>query len=159
MGGLTPTRRAAVERTRRAMPRAAEALRLRVEGRTFAEIGRALDLSPAGALFAYRRGLRHSVAEPPEELRRLWHERYEAAYAALAAALAAGDLLAIDRALKISKAERELWGLDAPKRSEFSGHGGDPMEFTLRFDRGEPDGAPGPFRVARRDGEGDEHDD
>jgi len=95
-----------------------QALELRLGGYTFDVI--AAQLGYASRSSAYRavgRGLqriRAQADETAETLRALEDARYDRMLRAIDDKVQQGDPGAIDRALRISKARRELWGLDAP---------------------------------------------
>jgi len=62
-----------------------------------------------------------------EEVRRLEIQRLDAMLLGLWPKARAGHEGAVDRVLKISQRRAELLGLDAPKRQEMSGPGGNPL--------------------------------
>ncbi len=101
-----------------AQAKEAQALDLRLAGYTFDAI--AAQLGYASRSSAYRavsRGLQHirgQADQTADQLRQLEDARYDRMLRAIDDKVQQGDVAAIDRALRISKARRELWGLDAP---------------------------------------------
>ena len=98
-----------------AAQRQTEALRLRQQGKTFAEIAQALGYSdPSGARNAVMAALREATTEPNNEMRALELTRLDALHAALWPLALAGELGATDRILKIMERRAKIMGLDAP---------------------------------------------
>jgi chemotaxis protein histidine kinase CheA len=97
-----------------------QALDLRLAGHTFDGIAQQLGYaSRSSAYRAVERALqriRVQADQTAETLRALEDARYDRLLRAIEAQVQQGNLAAIDRALRISKARRELWGLDAPTR-------------------------------------------
>jgi hypothetical protein len=97
-----------------------QALDRRLAGHTFDEIAQQLGYaSRSSAYRAVERALqriRIQADQTAETLRALENARYDRLLRAIDAQVQQGDLAAIDRALRISKARRELWGLDVPTR-------------------------------------------
>jgi hypothetical protein len=95
-----------------------QALELRQAGHTFDAI--AAQLGYASRSTAYRavsralQRIRAQADQTAEQLRQLEDARYDRMLRAIDDKVQQGDVAAIDRALRISKARRELWGLDAP---------------------------------------------
>jgi hypothetical protein len=95
-----------------------QALELRLAGHTYDAI--ALQLGYASRSSAYRavgrafQRIRREADQTAETLRALEDARYDRMLRAIDAKVQQGDLAAMDRALRISKARRELWGLDVP---------------------------------------------
>jgi hypothetical protein len=94
------------------------ALDLRLAGHTYEVI--AVRLGYASRSSAYRavgrpfHRIRAHTDQTADQLRQLEDARYDRMLRADDDKIQRGDLAAIDRALRISKARRELWGLDAP---------------------------------------------
>ncbi len=89
------------------------ALKLRQTGMEYDEIARQLGYkSPSAAWAAVKSALKKTLQEPADELRRIEDQRLNDAQLSIWAAVKRGNLQAIDRYLRISKARRELWGLD-----------------------------------------------
>jgi hypothetical protein len=96
------------------------ALDLRLAGHTFdviaAQVGYASRSSAYRAVERAFQRIRAHTDQTAEQLRQLEDARYDRMLRAIDDQVQRGDLAAIDRALRISKARRELWGLDAPTR-------------------------------------------
>ena len=102
-----------------AAEREGQALELRKAGKTFAEIGADLGITKEGARQAVYRALgdlAESNLEAAAALRALESERLDKLLAAVWPAATAGDLDAVDRALKIAARRARLCGLDAPTK-------------------------------------------
>jgi hypothetical protein len=111
-------------RKAQAVIRQAEALKLRLIGAGYAEIAQQRGYaSPEGAWKAVRAGLKRTLQEPADQVRRLEVDRLDSLLAAVWQKAIAGDGEAIDRALRIMKRRAELLGLDAPKNLKME-HGG-----------------------------------
>jgi hypothetical protein len=97
-----------------------QALDLRLAGHTFdviaAQIGYATRSSAYRAVSRALQRIRAHTDQTAEQLRQLEDARYDRMLRAIDDKVQQGDPGAIDRALRISKARRELWGLDAPTR-------------------------------------------
>jgi hypothetical protein len=97
-----------------------QALDRRLAGHTFDAIAQQLGYaSRSSAYRAVERALqriRVQADQTAETLRALEDARYDRLLRAIEAQVQQGDLAAVDRALRISKARRELWGLDVPTR-------------------------------------------
>lgn len=97
--------------------REAQVLELRKAGMSFNQIARAMDppyVDHTGPLKAYHRAMRKMLEEPAKELRELESARLESLWATWYPKAIAGNGPALDRCLRISKARRELLGLDVP---------------------------------------------
>lgn len=70
--------------------------------------------SASGAQSAIASALRRTLKEPADALRMIEVRRYDKMLSAIWERVIAGDLSAIDRAIKISARRCELLGLDAP---------------------------------------------
>lgn len=100
---------AAVERQRKA-------LELRKGGHTYQDIADKLDYGgPSGAYTAIRAALKALVKEPAEEVLALELARLDVMLAGLWIDARKGNVLKIDRVLKIMSRRADLLGLDAPK--------------------------------------------
>lgn len=140
----SPRRIAAKERAKRA-------LELRQAGATYEEIAEALGYEDrSGPYRAVKNALEELPREAAVELRRLEAMRLDRLQRAIwVRALGSGgdvpvppDLRAVDRVLEIQKRRANLFGLDAPKRTEVTGAEGGPIEIedakavlTDRLDR------------------------
>src|SRR5262245_55800354 len=98
-------------------------MELRKGGLPYHEIARRLGYGGAsGAYQAVMRGLRSTLKEPAEDLRKLEVERLNQLFAVYYTRGLQGDLKAAELALRISARRARLEGLDAPQRYQ---HGGD----------------------------------
>lgn len=95
-----------------AAERAARALELRREGRPFDEIGAELGVSAQAAHQMVSRALKALTQAPARELAALEIDRLDALTAAVMPAAMAGDLSAVDRAIRIAERRARLCGLD-----------------------------------------------
>ncbi len=92
-----------------------QALQMRKSGETYADIATELGYKGAsGAHAAVRTALKKTLQEPAEELRMLERERLDAMLQALWPKVEAGDVKAIEAALKVEERRAKLLGLDAP---------------------------------------------
>jgi len=111
----------------KAAQREFEAIQLRLAGATFAQIAEKVGYrGPSGAQSAVRRGLkriRGKAEEIAEVLRGVEDSRYDRMLRAIDSQVRTGHLGAIDRALRVSKARRDLWGLDAPAKTDITSGG------------------------------------
>lgn len=102
-----------------AAERRAQAVELRMEGRTFDRIGAELGISRQRAyqLVSGALGkLQRETLDRVEEALALELERLDALQLAIYEKATAGDLRAIDRMLKIMERRAKLLGLDAPQK-------------------------------------------
>ena len=91
----------------------------------------------SGAWRAVKAALKKTLQEPADELRTLELARLDDMLKAIAPHVAAGNLTAIDRALKIQERRSRLLGLDAPSKTDLT-TGGEPITKEVdneRFDR------------------------
>lgn len=103
--------------TAAARAKAAKALELRMEGRTFEAIAEEVGYAgKQGAYEAVRRSLLEVVREPAEELIRLDLERLDALWGIQYLNAQAGDVQAMAACMKIMERRAKLLGLDAPTR-------------------------------------------
>jgi predicted XRE-type DNA-binding protein len=97
------------------------AVKLRLQGMTFTEIGEAMEIDRSSA-YRLVKGELDRLNEQSQELtfyhRELELQRLDAALNAIWPQIEAGDLLAIDRLIKISQQRSKLLGLDAPEKIE-----------------------------------------
>jgi hypothetical protein len=98
------------------------ALELRLAGHTYdaiaAQVGYASRSSAYRAVARAFHRIRAHTDQTAEQLRELEDGRLDRLLRAIDDKVQQGDLAAIDRALRISHARRELWGLDAPVQIE-----------------------------------------
>lgn len=92
-------------------------MRLRVQGKTYREIGLLEGVSPNTVHEAVTRRLRETLAEPAAELRTLEVERVEGLYAATLPKVQKGDSFAIQTAVRVLESKRKLLGIDAPTKT------------------------------------------
>lgn len=110
--------------------RESKALQLRLEGHAYAVIGEKLGITAQAAQKQVSRLLDELAIETRKDtraLRKLELARLDAMTKALWPKVKKGDPRAIDRALKIMIRRSNFVGLDAPKRREFTGAGGEPL--------------------------------
>lgn len=107
------------------------AVALRKAHATYRQIGTELGISHVSAYRAVKRALAEiesETAESAAELKRLELERLDAMGLAIWERVRAGEVEAIDRALKVSAARRSLLGLDAPSKTAFTEPDGRPLD-------------------------------
>lgn len=103
--------------TAAARVKAAKALELRMEGKTFEAIAEEVGYAgKQGAYDAVRRSLREIVREPAEELIRLDLERLDAMWGIHYLNAQAGDPQALASCMRIMERRAKLLGLDAPTK-------------------------------------------
>lgn len=101
-----------------------QALTLRKAGVSYQSIADALGYKTAGgAWVAVKAGLKKTLQEPADELRTLELARLDDMLKAIASNVQAGNLTAIDRALKIQDRRAKLLGLDMPAKVELNNTG------------------------------------
>jgi hypothetical protein len=104
-----------------AVDRQRQALKLRMEGRTFDEIAKALKYGgPSGAYKAVITGLQKTLQGPASGLRALEAERLDALLASLWRRAGRPALGAVDRCLSIMERRAKLLGLDAPMKVDIT---------------------------------------
>lgn len=114
--------------TAAAKVKAAKALELRMEGRTFEAIAQELGYAgKQGAYDAVKRSLDAITREPAEELIKLDLERLDALWGIQYLNAQAGDVQAMAACMKIMERRAKLLGLDAPEKRELSGPNGAPI--------------------------------
>ena len=104
-----------------ATERQGAALELRLKGMSYRQIAEQLQIQVGTAHELVNTYLLNAVTEPGEELRTLEVERLDVMLKAIWADVEAGDVKAIDAALKISDRRAKLLGIDAPTKIEHSG--------------------------------------
>jgi len=110
----------------KAREREKEALRLRLAGKTYAEIGEALGVTEQGAhkiIMRVLKRLNEKIVEDGMAVRRIEVERLDALLRVVWPKAQDGDLAAVDRILRISKRRSELLGLDAPMAVDLTSGG------------------------------------
>ena len=96
-----------------------QAIELRKAGAGFEEIARQLGYKDAsGAYRAVKTALRKTIQQPADELRALEAARLDAMLLGIYADARKGNVAKIDRVLKIMARRADLFGLDAPKKTE-----------------------------------------
>ena len=111
--------------TAAAKVRAAQALKLRMEGHTFEAIGQALGYSgKQGAYAAVKTSLDAITREPAEELIKLDLERLDVLWQIQYINAQVGDVQAMAACMKIMERRAKLLGLDAPAKQEVTGQNG-----------------------------------
>ena len=109
-----------------------EALELRKAGATYRQIGKRLGISATSAhtrVMSALREMSELTGEKAAEVRGIELQRLDTMLLGLWSKARAGDVSAIDRAVKIMQRRADMLGLDAPKRSEFAGPDGTPLNF------------------------------
>jgi len=102
------------------------ALTLRIEGKSYKEIARALEMSDGGAYKAVMRAIRRlneKIDEDAATVKRMELERLDIMLAGIWPKVKAGRESAIDRALKIMERRAKFSGLDAPKAVDLTSGG------------------------------------
>ena len=112
----------------KAAERQAQAISMRKAGATYKQIGQELGITAMGAFKAVEVGLDKTLRESSEGLRELEVQRCETLMRGIWSKAIAGDVQAVDRALKISERIARLLGLDAPVKTEVTGPGGGPVQ-------------------------------
>jgi AraC-like DNA-binding protein len=108
--------------------RAANAVKLRMEGRTFPEIAQELGYnSQQAAHDAVKRALVATLREPSDALRTLELERIDVLWQMQFMNATSGDVQACMACLKLQERRAKLLGLDAPVQQEISGKDGAPL--------------------------------
>jgi len=109
-----------------------KALTLRKAGVSYQGIADALGYAtPMGAWKAVKAGLKKTLQEPAAELRTLELARLDDMLKAIAPHVQAGNLTAIDRALKIQDRRAKLLGLDMPAKVDVTTNGKDLTQIGL----------------------------
>jgi hypothetical protein len=119
-----------------AAQRRIQALALRLEGKTYAQIGEAMGFTEQRAhrlVTCELRRLNAKRTEQAGELRRLDGERLDAMIAVLWPAVKKGRGPAIDRVLSIMHRKAKLFGLDAPTKKEVGNLDGEPFKLYGGF--------------------------
>lgn len=92
----------------------AEAMQLRVLGKTYQAIGDEMGVSRNRAYQFVKEGLQDTVIEPAEELRKQTYQRLGHLWESLQDGIAEGDPQSISVGSRILKQLCELFGIDAP---------------------------------------------
>lgn len=109
-----------IPRSERAALMRMEALTLRMAGISYERIAERLQISEREATNLVRNALRRAERQTVEEKRALENEAYDKLQSVYWAKALSGDLKAFDAVMKLSRARRELNGLDAPQKMEVS---------------------------------------
>ena len=113
------------------MEKQAKALTLRKAGVSVVAIAEMLGWnSHQAASKAISAALKRTIQEPADELRTLELARLDDMLKAIAPHVSAGNLTAIDRALKIQERRARLLGLDAPAKQDITS-GGQPLTVKI----------------------------
>ena len=116
-----------------AAARREEAVRLRLAGYSYAQIGERLGVTKQAAhtyVSSSLADLRAATAEAAEDVREMELARLDAMLVPMLEAAEAGQQTAVDRVLRIQERRAKLLGLDAPTKSEVGGPGGGPVEIA-----------------------------
>ena len=136
--------------TAEAKMRAAKALELRMEGKTFAAIAKEAGYnSPQAAHDAVKRALDATLREPADRLRALELERLDVLWQIQYLNAQAGDVQAMGACMKIMERRGKLLGLDAAVKAEVTGADGQPLAvappvLNIVIDGDRKDAAPAP---------------
>jgi len=136
--------------TAEAKMRAAKALELRMEGKTFATIAKEAGYnSPQAAHDAVKRALDATLREPADRLRALELERLDVLWQIQYLNAQAGDVQAMGACMKIMERRAKLLGLDAAVKAEVTGADGQPLAvappvLNIVIDGDRKDAAPAP---------------
>jgi hypothetical protein len=110
-----------------------KALTLRKAGVSYVDIAKTLGYKDhSGAWRAVKAGLKKTLQEPADELRTLELARLDDMLKAIANHISAGNLTAIDRALKIQARRAALLGLDMPAKVDVTTDG-QPVTITVQY--------------------------
>lgn len=119
-----------------ARQREAQAVKLRINGAEYAEIGALLGISKQAAwklVSNYLKATRAQTGEDANVLRDLELQRLDALYMAMHPQAVKGNQGAVDRCLRIMERRAKLEGLDAPTKNEVTGARGGPVEVETTF--------------------------
>jgi hypothetical protein len=131
-----------------AKAKAAKALELRMEGKSFDAIAQEAGYNSRQAAFdAVKRSLLAITREPAEELIRLDLERLDVLWGIQYLNAQAGDVQAMAACMKIMERRARLLGLDAPAKQEVTGKDGTPLVTTGPIIIGGPAEADEPAEV------------
>ncbi len=110
------------EREIKAIDKQLEALKMRIAGRSYADIAEALDYASRGSAHkAVATALRKTLQEPADEVRSLEIERLDELLMSIWQYRMKPDYL--DRVLKIMERRAKLLGLDAPTKQDLTSNG------------------------------------
>lgn len=87
-------------------------MELRLAGFSLVEIGRTMNMDPAGVGRAIGKAMENRLSPIVDELRMIMNERYEQMISGIWQNAITGDVTCIDRVLKILKQQAELNGLN-----------------------------------------------
>jgi hypothetical protein len=110
-----------------------KAIKLRMGGATYGEIGKQLGITGAGAHKMVMRVLARDAAQTAEdapEVLRVELMRLDRMQLGLWQQAKAGNQGAVDRVLRIMDRRSKYLGLDAPERREITGSDGGPIEYA-----------------------------
>jgi hypothetical protein len=98
-----------------------EALELRLAGRTYQTIATTLNMKNRSQAFrAVERAMVEVVREPAEAVLKIELERLDILFSSVWSSATAGDVTAINAALRVMERRSRLLGLDAPARHEIA---------------------------------------
>ena len=102
--------------------RAVQALELRMAGATYRKIATQLGYpNPGNAYRAVARLLTEHARESAEQVRAMELARLDRLLLAVWGKAAAGDVAAVDRALRVMERRARIMGIDAPQKIDISG--------------------------------------
>lgn len=116
----------------------AQALELRMAGRTFQEIADTIGYqTPQGAIMAVKAALDKTIRPAADEWRALTLERLTKILQVFWPKMLKGDEKAADRVFKAITDHRQLLGLDAPVKTALTDSDGGPITFIMEVVKGE----------------------
>lgn len=118
----------------KSVERRAEAIRLRIAGRTYADIGAALGISGQSAYDHVKLGLEQTAKEMGESadvVREQELQRLDRALQLVMERIEKGDMSATDRLVKLQERRAKLLGLDRPTTFEHTGGDGRPLAVVV----------------------------
>ena len=104
------------------MERRDEALRLRLGGYTYTQIGEAMGMTHENARLLIGRAIAEAPNEKATEQRAIENARLDRLQAAVWTEALKGDIKSVDAVLRISRRRAELNGLDAPRKIDLRSH-------------------------------------
>jgi hypothetical protein len=106
--------------------------KLRSLGMTFEEIARAVGYADSsGAKRAYDAAAQRFPVESIEQQRLIQSERLDLLLKRVMKQIEEGEISLVNEALRIEKRRADLWGLDAPRKTEVTGADGGAIEIDF----------------------------
>lgn len=105
---------------------------MRVAGHSFDAIAERVGYADrSGAKRAFDAAAQRYVVEAVEDQRTVQSERLDRLFSGAFTRVLEGDLAFVDVCLRIEKRRADLWGLDAPKRTEVTGTDGEAIQINV----------------------------